>query len=66
MEKRISDLVSGLEPADIEMKNSNIVSADRIKEMTMKKIKQQPKARRDKRLNPASCHFAPPSRAGAN
>ena len=46
MEKRISDLVSVLEPADIEMKNSNIVSADRIKEMTMKKIKQQPKARR--------------------
>lgn len=46
MEKRINDLVAELKPADIEMEKGNIVSADKIKEMTMKKIKEQPKARR--------------------
>ncbi len=40
MEKRISELVAGFDVSDIELRESDVVSADRIKEITMKKINE--------------------------
>ncbi len=45
MEVRISDLLAELDPAGVEIKNSNMVSAEKIKEMTMNKIRGNKAAR---------------------
>ncbi len=44
MEKRISELLSDLDASVIEFPESNVVSADRIKEITMKKINENKRA----------------------
>ena len=40
MEKRISELLSGLEAPAVELSESNVVSVDAVKEITMNKIKE--------------------------
>lgn len=45
MEKRISELLSELEPDSVEIECSNIVSVEKIKEMTMKKIRDNKTSR---------------------
>lgn len=49
-ERRISELVSGFEAPDVIISENNVVSGDRIKEMTMMKIKDNKSASHRGRL----------------